>query len=996
LPGGKSAPKGCAHLQCLSTDRFAAIHRCLRHAAVGVSLLFAERPAPLCYHPPTDREPLMNAPDPTADALLDIVRELGSELHPARRPRITLDSALDRDVGLDSLARVELLLRLERRFGVALPEGTLINAETPRDLLNAVLNARMPESPQALAERIQSAPSAATVPEQARTLVEALDAHLHAQPERIHITLIDESGTAQEITYAALHAGAMRIAAGLLERNLPPRATVAIMLPTGAEYFFSFFGILLAGGIPVPIYPPARPSQIEDHMRRHGGILANAQARMLITVPEAKALALLLRSQVASLADILTPAEFNTGAAGRIRPTARPDDIAFLQYTSGSTGNPKGVVLTHAHVLANLNAMGRAIGVESTDVFVSWLPLYHDMGLIGAWLGSLYYGFRLVVMSPLTFLARPHSWLRAIHRYRGTLSAAPNFAYQLCARRIDERDLEGLDLSTWRLAFNGAEPVSPDTLEEFAARFEKRGLRRTALTPVYGLAECSVGLAFPPLGRGPRIDRIERATFINSGRAQPVSTPDADVLRIVACGHPLPGHQIRIVDGAGREVPERYEGRLQFTGPSATQGYYRNPEETRRLFDGAWLDSGDYAYIAEGDIYLTGRAKDLIIRAGRNIFPYELEESVGNIPGIRKGCVAVVGSVDPQTNVERVVVLAETREKDVDVRDKLKRQINDIAFELIGMAPDDIVLVPPHTVLKTSSGKIRRAACRELYERGGRSALERAVWWQLARLAMSAVMPQIRRALARAAEFAYGLYIWICFALLAPLTWLASVLSRTPRASWRVSRAGARALFRLSGTRLTVQGLEHVPPPGSRYVLVANHASYLDGIVLVAALPELLRFVAKRELENYFVTRSYLRSIGTQFVERFDLQRGLADTERLLELIHSGQALGFFPEGTFRRMPGLLPFRMGAFVVAAQAGAPVVPLALRGTRSILREGHWLPRRGALHVTVSAPIAPQGDDWDAAIALRDAARLEILHNVREPDLALETLESKAAQ
>jgi acyl carrier protein len=939
----------------------------------------------------------MNRPEPNSDALLDVVRELASELHPARRTSITLDSTLDRDVGLDSLGRVELVLRVERRFGMNLPEGTLVNAETPRDLLKAVFGARTPEAANAaLAKPDAISPIGTAAPEHARTIVEALDWHLQSHPDRVHITLTSESGVTEDMTYAALHDGASRVAAGLLERNLSPRATVAIMLPTGADYFHSFLGVLLAGGIPVPIYPPARASQIEDHMRRHAGILSNAQASVLITMPEAKALALLLRSQVTSLSDVVTPAEIISGAAQQIRPATRADDIAFLQYTSGSTGNPKGVVLTHANVLANLNAMGRALKVDSSDVFVSWLPLYHDMGLIGAWLGSLYYGFRLVAMSPLTFLARPQSWLRAIHRYRGTLSAAPNFAYQLCARRIEERELEGLDLSSWRLAFNGAEPVSPETLEEFAARFEKYGLRRAALTPVYGLAECTVGLAFPPLNRGPKIDRVDRATFVNTGRAEAVSDDNAtDALRFVACGHPIPGHQIRIVDSAGREVPERHEGRLQFNGPSATQGYYRNPEETRRLFDGAWLDSGDYAYVAEGDVYLTGRAKDLIIRSGRNIYPYELEESVGNIPGIRKGCVAVFGSVEPRTNVEQVVVLAETRERDTEIRDTLKRQINDAAFDLIGMAPDDIVLVPPHTVLKTSSGKIRRAACRELYERGGRSAIEHAVWWQLVRLGISAVLPQMRRALSRAGEFLYGVYVWIWFWLLAPATWLAASFGRDARASWRISRAGARALLKVTGTRLMVQGLENVPTIGTPYIVVANHASYCDGIVLVAALPEQLNFVGKRELEDHFVTRTYLRSIGTQFVERFDMQRGLADTERLLTLIRNGQPLGFFAEGTFRRMPGLLPFRMGAFVVAAQAGAPIVPLTLRGTRSILREGHWLPRRGALNVTIGKPIVPAGEDWNAAIDIRDAVRREILLHLREPDLSLETVATKPA-
>ena len=933
----------------------------------------------------------MTIPDATADALLAIVRELAAELHPAKAGiPVTLDSALERDLGFDSLGRVELMLRLGRTFGVSLPENTLVMAETPRDLLRAVQAARAATSAAPVAPEPSGAVALATVdiPDRAGTLNEVLAWHVQAHPGRVHIVLCNETGGEEEITYANLEAGARRVAAALQARDLQPGATVAIMLPTSAEYFYSFLGVLMAGGIPVPIYPPARASQVEDHMRRHSGILSNAGAVALITVPEARALALLLRSQVPTLASVLTRQDLSEAGATAASHAARPEDTAFIQYTSGSTGNPKGVVLTHANLLANLRGMGRAVQVTSTDVFVSWLPLYHDMGLIGAWMGSLYFAFQLVVMSPLSFLARPQSWLWAIHRHRGTLSAAPNFAYQLCARRIADSELEGMDLRSWRLAFNGAEPVSPETLEEFAARFARYGFRREALAPVYGLAESSLGVSFPPPGRGPKVDRIKRSTLANAARAEPAGEGDADVMEVVACGHPLPGHQVRVVAGQGLELAERQEGPLQFKGPSATSGYYRNPDETRKLFQGDWLHSGDYAYIAEGDIHLTGRAKDIIIRAGRNIYPYELEEAVGNLAGIRKGCVAVFGSVDPRSSTERVVVLAETREKEPQARAALTERINELALELIGMPVDEIVLAPPRTVLKTSSGKIRRSACRDLYDRGGRGALERAVWLQLTRVAAASLLPQLRRSGARLSDWLYAGYVWLWFGVLAPPTWL--VASCLPRVawSWSLSRVAARTLFRATGIPLVVKGLENLPAGQQPCVLVINHASYLDGIVIVAALPRPYGFVAKRELGEHFVSRVYLSGIGSDFIERFDLQRGLEDTDRLLRKLRAGEPLAFFPEGTFRRMPGLLPFRMGAFVLAAQAGVPVVPVTIRGTRSILRDGQWLPRRAMITVYVSAPVTPAGSDWNAAIGLRDGARQAMLETCGEPDLALE--------
>lgn len=930
-----------------------------------------------------------NAPDLTGKsaALLEVVRQLAEELHPSKTggATVTLESLLDRDLGFDSLGRMELLTRLERAFGVTLPEQLLVDAESPRALLEGLLAAGARGGSVTMTQVREPAPEKAeAAPELAATLHDVLQMHLRIHPQRTHIILISEAGEDDEISYEALKQGAEAVAAGLGRHELQPGQAVAIMLPTGRDYFYSFFGILLAGGIPVPIYPPARLSQIEDHLRRHAGILSNAMAAMIITVPEAIPLARLLKTQVEGLRHLFTVRELSASAGKFTHPVVTPGDIALLQYTSGSTGNPKGVVLTHANLLANIRAMGEAAEVTSTDLFVSWLPLYHDMGLIGAWLGSLYYAFPLVIMSPLAFLARPERWLWAIHRHRGTLSAAPNFAYELCLRKIADRDIEGLDLSSWRMAFNGAEPVSPETVLNFQARFAGYGLRPGAMAPVYGLAESSVGLAFPPPGRGVLVDRIRRDLFEGSGRAVPAGEEERETLRFVACGRPIPGHQVRIVDAAGREAGEREEGRLEFTGPSVTGGYFRNPEETARLFHGQWLDSGDFAYMAEGDIYLSGRSKDVIFRAGRNIFPYELEEAVGNIPKVRRGCVAVFGVPDPASGTERLVVLAETRETDSGSLEELRSRIIAVTVDLLGEPPDDVALAPPHAVLKTSSGKIRRAASRELYLSGEIGALQRAVWFQLARFALAGVNPLLRRFGRASAGVLYAVYAWTLFTLLAPPAWLTAVLMPRPAWSWGVSRIYARLLAALSGTPLIVQGVENLPT--GPCVLTVNHSSYLDGMALVAALPRNYSFVAKRELQGSLVPRLYLQRLGADFVERFDLLRGVEDAERLTQSAKSGRSLVFFPEGTFKRMPGLLPFRLGAFVVAVQGGLPVVPVIIRGTRSILRGDNWLPCRGEITVGIGMPVMPDGSDWSAAIRLRDKVRGEMLRQCGEPDLA----------
>jgi 1-acyl-sn-glycerol-3-phosphate acyltransferase len=439
------------------------------------------------------------------------------------------------------------------------------------------------------------------------------------------------------------------------------------------------------------------------------------------------------------------------------------------------------------------------------------------------------------------------------------------------------------------------------------------------------------------------------------------------------------------VDTAGFEVAERQEGRLEFRGPSATSGYMHNPEATRGLFHGAWLDSGDLAYIAGGDIYITGRSKDLIIRAGHNIYPQELEEAIGDIPRIRKGCVAIFGSPDAVTSTECLVVLAETRETDPDVLAVLRRQINTVVTDLLGAPPDEVVLAPPHTVPKTSSGKIRRTASRELYERGKIGAPHAAVWWPWARLVVAGVLPQWRRTRRAVATILYAIYAWALFGVLAPLAWSAIVV--LPRRGWRqvVVRALARLALRLAGIPLVVQGREHLPR-AHPYILVVNHASYLDVLILLAVLPAELRYVGKRELGEWFISRVPLRRLGVEFVERFVAPQSVEDTARVLQAVRQGWTMVFFPEGTFGREPGLRPFHMGAFVVAAQAGVPVVPLALHGTRSLLRSGQWLPRRGVVRLTFGVPLLPPGTDWIAALQLRDAARTAILRHCGEPDLS----------
>ena len=858
-------------------------------------------------------------------------------------------------------------------------------AETVHDLLEALEQARPTRERTAL--EIPQPPASPSVPaaSEARTLIEALEWHAVHHPDRLHLTVLqDEATILGKLTYGELAGKARNVAQGLIARDIVPGDRVALMLPTSLDFFVAFFGILYAGAIPVPIYPPMRLSQIEEHLRRQTGILRNAGACMLITMPEGRRLAGLIRAQVETMSAVESVASLETSPAPLDLPqVGDPESVALIQYTSGSTGDPKGVVLSHANLLANIRAMGRMMGASSADIFVSWLPLYHDMGLIGAWLGCLYFGASLYAMSPLSFLVRPESWLWAIHRFRATYSASPNFGFELCLNKIADADLIGLDLSSLRMVANGAEPVSVQTLRRFIDRFGRYGFPARAMAPVYGLAESSVGLAFPPLGRPPVIDRVDRDRLSMHGQAEPAKPDDPKPLEVVACGQPLPGHEIRILDEAGYELGERQEGRLEFRGPSTTRGYFHNEAKTREVIHNGWIDSSDRAYMAGGDVYITGRIKDIIIRAGRHLYPQEIEEAVAGIPGIRKGGVAVFGVTDRASGTERVVVLAETRETDPTRRAALQARAQEITTDIAGTPPDEVVLAPPSTVPKTSSGKIRRSAAKELYASGHVGPTRRSLWWQLLRLALSGVGPQIRRSARLAREVLYAAWWWVVLAGAFLLGSLAILV--LPRLAWRWSavRRIGRGTLAAMGVSVSTTGIERIP--GRRAMLAFNHSSYMDALVLAAMLPGEPAVVAKKELSEQLMTGWLLRRLGIPFVERYDVSSSLADAEALIALAREGRVLVFFPEGTFTRRAGLSGFYLGAFKVAAEANLPVLPGTIRGTRSLLRSDQWFPRRTAVTMEIGEPVMPSGTDFGSVVRLRDEVRKRVLSRCGEPDL-----------
>ena len=940
-----------------------------------------------------------SAPERADDAalVLQVLREFALETVGPRAARaVSPTASLERDVGLGSLERAELLMRLELALGREVGDEFLLmdSAQAIASALATHVPGTMRQPPPAT--RAVAVPEAVAVA--ADTIHGALREHAALERDRPHVYLRADDGAEQVISYGALWDGAARIAAGLRARGVARGETVAIMLPTGLDFLRVFQGILVAGAVPVPLYPPVRLDRLEEYLRRQRGILVNAGARCLVTLAEAAPVAHLLRREVGSLREVTTASSLDT-AAGSVDPAGvealgGPGEAALIQYTSGSTGAPKGVELTHANLLANIEAIARGVEMRPTDVGASWLPLYHDMGLIGTWLCCLVRGIPLALQSPLSFLARPERWLWAIHRRRATLSPAPNFAYELCVRKIRDEALEGLDLSSWRCALNGSEPVSPDTLDRFTRRFERYGFQRESLMPVYGLAECSVALCVPPVGRGPRVDRVERLPFEREGRAVPAVRDEEGALRFVSVGTALPGHEVRIVApaaAAAEEMPERVVGRIVFRGPSVTAGYHGNAEATAAVsLPGGWMDSGDLGYRAAGELYVTGRRKDLIIKGGRNLVPQEIEEVAAAVEGVRKGCVAAFGVADATQGTEQLVVVAETRTTEPAEWTALEAAVIARVAEVVGLPPDRVVVVPPGSVPKTPSGKIQRGETKARYLAGALGVRPRLSFRRRAVLARGWAGAAAGAAARRAGRWMYVAYFTLAFgvalATFGLASWLAAAVIPSRRLAFTLQRVGARLALRLAGCSLSAEGLDQLRGRGP-LVIAANHSSYADTPALIALLPLDFVIVAKREVLSWPLVGTFVRRVRHPTVDRLDPERAVADYEAIARRVRGGETALFFPEGTFTRAAGLRPFRMGAFETAVATGTPVVPLALTGTRHLLPSGRSFPRPGPIHLWVGAPIAPEGEGWDAAVRLRDRVADAIATHSGEPRLEL---------
>ncbi len=568
------------------------------------------------------------------------------------------------------------------------------------------------------------------------------DALRVAASSAVGVTFVDLQEREQAISWREVRARALRVAGSLAALGIQPGDRVALVLATGPAFLDAFFGATLAGAIVVPLSPPLRLGRLDEYHAATARMVQLAGARLVLSDARIKRLLGVAMAAARPALGCLDVGRLLEGTEDLDLDNA-PGSVAMIQYSSGSTLDPKPVALTQANLMAQLDtidqmvpSIGGASSPGSRQVGMSWLPLHHDMGLIGCLLSGVYRPDPLVLMSPEIFLARPALWLRAIARHRATVSPAPSFAYSLCTKRVKDADLDGLDLSSWRFALNGAEPVSVGVLDEFAARFARWGFDARALTPVYGMAEASLAVSFSPPGRPPRSVGVDPVRLARDGHVA-----DGD-RRIASVGVPVPGVELEVRDDAGREVAERRTGRIWVRGPSVMAGYFQDRAATERVIMDGWLDTGDVGFIADGELYVCGRAKDVVIIRGANHAPQEFEECLDGLVGVRQGCAVALGFLPEGGGEEQLLVLAELGSQSHDP--SLVGRIRAAILEGTGVRAHTIRLLSPGTLPRTSSGKLRRAEALRQFVAG-----ELAAPRPISRLRIAGAMARSALAFAR-------------------------------------------------------------------------------------------------------------------------------------------------------------------------------------------------------------------------------------------------------
>ncbi|MFW5740931.1 MAG: fatty acyl-AMP ligase [Myxococcota bacterium] len=554
-----------------------------------------------------------------------------------------------------------------------------------------------------------------------RTLAEAIELTALSSPKRGFRFVRNDKFDHDFHTFTQLEDTTRKLAGAMQDAGLTKGDRLALILPEADQFVPSFLAALRAGVIPVPIYPPTGVGQLAGYVDNTRHIVHNSGAKMLLTTPSIKPLLGKVQGACPALSEVLTFASLRASNATFSPVQVAPSDTAFLQFTSGSTNSPKGVVLTHDNLMANIhNILVEGLRADpQLDAGLTWLPLFHDMGLIGFVLAPIAHGIEVTFLSPMLFLRRPSVWVRGMSRFGASISFGPNFAYALSIKRVRARDIEGIDLSKWRVAGCGAEPIRAETLEAFAEHYAAHGFEKEAFTPAYGLAESTLAVSF---SKSIPTDRVKASALWSNKEAVACDESEPGALRIVACGKAFQNHQIAVFalddESCERPLPDRKVGEVRLKGPSVSPGYFEAPSLTADAFRHGWFCTGDLGYLVDGTLHICGRAKEIVIVNGRNFYPQDIEWEASQVAGVRGGNAIPIGTRGEREEREAVTLVFETAISDATRLDEMVREIRGRVQQVVGLMLDDVLPLAPGVLPKTSSGKLQRTKTRALYQEG--------------------------------------------------------------------------------------------------------------------------------------------------------------------------------------------------------------------------------------------------------------------------------------
>lgn len=919
--------------------------------------------------------------------LLAVTRLFLRELGAQRAARaVSLDALLLDDLGLGSLERVAFLQRLEQHFGVRLAIEDLLRADSMRDMYHLLEQAE-PHMEMQLPELALATAAMPVEVDPCETLVDVLSRYVEAEPKRRQACLLQSQGQVTELSYGSLWRKARHLAV-LLQQHAActPQAVIAIAVTEAEAFMVSYLAVVLAGLQPLVMRMPVNAHCLRPlYWRIRLPMLVSNQVAGLILqdVSAQNALRPLQQALASNLAYFIYDELIARPQLPEyeLRPVSA--DYVIYRRLAWDHREQSRLQVTHAQWLQQIREDGAALNIKASDVVFSWLSLVEPMGLLSAWLGSLYYGLPFIWMPPQDFFAAPEKWLWGIHQYRASISFAPNAGYAKCVQEIKEQSCVGLDLSCWRVALNAGESMAAITVRQFCERFSAYGFSDCAMIQGYIPAGESMLLTLSMLSRPAHFERISRQVFFSHKRAQLLEADRPGGLLFVASGRSLPSSEIHIVDQDGRSLGDRQIGYIKY-------------RRHFRLDSNQWCVCSDLGYIADETLYTVAADPQQVVKYGSYITPYALRMVITGIAALAKANYLSFSITEPAGGqAEWVLLLATDKIRNPFYVRRVQAVLHNHLTQCFGVAPDHMLFYAKHGLERfgeTTDEQLQGA--QAAYQAG--ELLPQPAWYHHRRLwgKTCALAKLCLRPLTKLAKLIYSIYFLLLFILLfIPCSFVVRVLPK--RLSKKLFKFICRLIFLLAGCPIVVKGRAWLRQ--SEHVIFApNHTSYLDVLALIAVLPSRVCFVGKRELKSIPLLGSLFKNMGHLFVDPADIRRGEENLQQLISVLQEGRSLVIYPEGTFTHANGLRPFKLGAFMAAAQTNTPVCPVICTGLRRVLRDRELLLRPGLIRVIAKPWQRPEADDMQAVLKLRDDVMAQIAEDCGEPVLELVVAGPPAAE